>query len=576
MIYACFTAIVGLPGRNTADRMSREKSKLIPIFLLVLAWMIPASAADRPNILFVLADDLGYTDISPYGSEIDTPNLDKLARNGLRLSNAHATPACSSTRAVLLTGSDAHLVGLGKMQELPTPDYQRDMPGYEGYLTPGHATIADALRHHGYATMIAGKWHLGREIDQSPAARGFDRSFVLTTGYASHFGAATITPVPILDNSPPGPEYREDGEAVYGLPEDFYSSDYFAERLIGYLEENRDSGKPFFAYLAFTAPHWPLQAPRAYINKYEGRYDAGYDVLWKQRFEGLKDLGLVAEETELPPHEPIKPRWDSLDDGEQARQARLMEVYAGMVDNMDANIGRVVDYLKRTGQYDNTVIVFMSDNGADPVPEQGSWLSGLADQSDNSLANLGDKGSFAMYGPGWARAGTAHWRELKGAAFEGGLRVPVIIRMPQNTRAGELDDRFFALADWFPTLLELAGSKTTRATYGESRTAPARGRSRLALLSGSGHDNPDRVVGWEMDDDRGLRKGRWKLVHVSCHFSERTGLAAGWKLYDLEKDPAELVNLADERPDVMNDMLAEWERYVTNNNVILPPVETEN
>lgn len=558
--------------------MHLKLSKFIQLslFITLLPFSTLADTASAPNILFILADDLGYTDIGPYGGEIDTPNLDRLAASGLRLSNAYATPVCSSTRAVLLTGSDAHLVGLGKMQELPTPEHQRNKPGYEGYLTPGVATLADALRDSGYATMIAGKWHLGREIDQSPAARGFDRSFVLTAGYGSHFGVPTITPVPILDRSPPGPEYREDGKAVLDLPDGFYSSNIYAERLIEYLEENRTGSKPFFAYLAFSAPHWPLQAPRAYINKYRGQYDAGYDALWQQRFDRLSSLGLVGKEVELPPREPTNTPWDELAVDEQARQARLMEVYAGMVDNMDANIGRVIDYLKRTDQYNNTIIVFMSDNGADPVPEDGSWLSGLADQSDNSLANLGSAGSFAMYGPGWARASTGYWRETKGAAFEGGLRVPAIVRMPRDSRAGETDNTLFALADWFPTLLELAGSERIEPYYAAARTAAARGHSQVPLLLGKLDEETVRAVAWEMDDDSGLRKGRWKLVNVSHHFAQRTGLHFGWKLYDLETDPRELNDLSEQRPDVMQELLADWNRYVDENNVILPPRDVKD
>lgn len=528
----------------------------------------------KPNILFILADDLGYADIGAFGGEIDTPYLNALAGNSRIMSNFYAAPVCSPTRAMLMSGSASHLAGLGKMEESWPEPYHRGQPGYEGYLRGNVATLPQLLRDAGYGTMMTGKWHLGREMDQSPAARGFDRSFALTPGYGDHFGKPTFTPLPVLDEVAPGPEYREDGKAVYGLPDDFYSSNYYAERMIGYLEENRQNKKPFFAYLAFTAPHWPLQAPKSYIAKYRGKYDKGYDVLRRERFERMKEMGHIAPHVTLPPRPAAIASWESLAEKEQARQARMMETYAGMVDNMDANIGRVIEYLQRSGQYDNTIIIFMSDNGADATREDKSWLAGTIARYDNSLENIGNRNSFVVYGPGWARAGAVHLREFKGSAFEGGIHVPALIRLPQNRDAGRVLSPVLTVSDWLPTLLDLAGGQHPGEMYQGRSVIPVRGLSFANLLSGDGVETKrDNITAWELDNDRAIRKGDWKLVYISKFYGQRINIPAGWQLYNLKDDPSELHDLSQAEPEKKKELLAAWNEYVAKNNVILPPEE---
>ena len=308
----------------------------------VLTTLLPAQAdakERRPNFLVIVADDLGYSDIGAFGSEIATPNLDRLALAGIRLAGFHTAPTCSPTRSMLMSGTDNHLAGLGTMAELIRPN-QKDKPGYEGYLRRDVATIAERLSEGGYRTLFSGKWHLGLTPDQDPHARGFARSFALLQGGHNHFGT----------DADPDKEgaatYTEQGKRVPKLPADFYSSDYFASRLIGFLGEPAPaSGQPFFAYLAFTAPHWPLQAHPQDIARYKGRYDEGFDVLRQQRLARQRELGVLAPD--VVPHTPRNRdgSWDSLTAGQQRVAARNMEIYAAMVDRLDQNVGRVIEAL---------------------------------------------------------------------------------------------------------------------------------------------------------------------------------------------------------------------------------------
>jgi arylsulfatase A-like enzyme len=321
----------------------------------------------RPNFLVILADDLGFSDIGAFGSEIDTPNLDRLAHAGIRLTDFHSAPACSPTRAMLLTGTDHHVAGIGTMLEVAVPGF-RGAPGYVGYLNDRVVALPELLRDAGYLTLMSGKWHLGHTIERSPWARGFERSFALLPAGASHYGGAAgrgFSPVPTL--------YTEDDQFVT-VGEDFYSSDSYTDTLLGYFRERaEDDDRPFFAYLPFQAPHWPLQAPDESVAKYRGRYDAGPDALREERLASLKRLGLCAPDVE--PHPVVAdgaPEWADMTDEERAISARSMEVYAGMVDRMDWNIGRVIDYLAETGELDNTVVMFMSDICAAPKSSRRS------------------------------------------------------------------------------------------------------------------------------------------------------------------------------------------------------------
>ena len=374
------------------------------------------SDARRPNILLIVADDLGFSDLGAFGGEIDTPHLDHLAQAGVRFTDFHTASACSPTRAMLLTGTDHHVAGLGTMAEALTPELV-GKAGYEGYLNERVVSIAQLLQQEGYFTTLSGKWHLGLTPEHYPVRRGFERSFALLPGAANHYAfepPLSLEEKPRLLRSTTG-LYVEDDTIVDHLPEDFYSSDYFTDRLLGFLSDQheQDPEQPFFAYLPFSAPHWPLQAPADTIAKYQGRYQQGPDQLRLARLARQQALGLLdAQHTAHPVHSR-QPDWDDLPEHERALSARKMEVYAAMVDRMDWNVGRVIDYLKQTDQFEQTVVIFLSDNGAEgaqleALPVFGANLNQvIADHYDNSLDNIGRGNSYVWYGERWAQAATA-------------------------------------------------------------------------------------------------------------------------------------------------------------------------
>src|SRR6516225_4922698 len=348
------------PSPGSASAATGSASRRCPAEPAVSATGSVRRSAGRPNFLIIVADDLGFSDLGAFGGEITTPRLDALAFAGLRLSAFHSAPTCSPTRSMLLTGTDHHIAGLGTMAESLT-DELRGHPGYEGYLNDSVVTVAELLRDADYETLMSGKWHLGLTAHRSPAARGFERSFALLPGAANHYGYEPQADVkPGLLRLTPS-LYAEDRDFV-APPQGFYSSDSFTDRLIGYLEA-RDRGRPFFAYLAFSAPHWPLQAPAEIVAHYRGRYAAGPEALRLARLERVKRLGLAPANAEPDPMVGGRP-WEELTEAERSLAARAMEVYAGMVERMDWNVGRVIDHLTRTGDLDNTFILFMSDNGA--------------------------------------------------------------------------------------------------------------------------------------------------------------------------------------------------------------------
>ena len=517
---------------------------------------------DRPNILLIVADDLGFTDLGVFGGEIDTPNLDQLAENGMLLTSFYAAPNCSPTRAMLLSGTDSHIAGLGNMFEELAPN-QEGRPGYEGYLNQRVANLAELLQDAGYHTYMTGKWHLGLEEDQSPAARGFEKSYVLLQGGGGHFdhlGLHTLGKKAL---------YREDGKLVE-LPEDFYSSRFYARRLIEYIDTDKEGDRPFFGYLAFSAPHWPLQAPDESIAKYHGRYDAGYDALHAQRLQRAQELGVIPKDVDAFPRLPDERPWESLDDEERKVEARNMEVFAAMVDDLDRYVGEVIDYLKSTGRYENTFVFFMSDNGAEGHylhegwPELEAWIPECC---DNSYENMGQADSYIYYGPNWARAGVGPYRMYKGFVSEGGLHVPAFAHYPKSVATGRINDSFLTVMDVMPTLLELAGTAHPGSPYKGREVAPLSGKSMLSLLSGKTKTvhGGDFVAGWELFGKRAIRKGDWKLLWLPPPFG-----TDDWQLYDLAADPAEMTDLSERQPDTREELIGLWQQYVTDHNIVLP------
>jgi arylsulfatase A-like enzyme len=519
-----------------------------------------SAEARQPNILLIVADDLGYSDIGSFGGEIATPTLDGLANEGLRLSNFHVLPSCSPTRSVLLSGTDNHVAGIGTMGEIVTPE-MKGHPGYEGYLNFQVASLGEVLKAGGYHTYMAGKWHLGHEEDTTPHARGFDETFALLPGGGSHW--SDMKPL-----SPPQTMvYSRNGKKVESLPEDFYSTTYYTDVLLEFMNQNKRAGKPFFAYLSYTAPHDPLHAPKTYIDKYKGKYDGGWDVLSETRLQNLKELGIVHKDAKpFPPLASVK-AWNEMSTEARAEASRDMEVYAAMIDYMDEQIARVFDYLKEIGEYDNTMIIFLSDNGANghlPTAYPGQTEEHL-DSFDNSLENRGQINSFIETGPGWTQASMAPSRLFKGFTAEGGIRAPLLVKLPgEMPNAGMINHSFFHVRDIMPTILDVTGVEFTQDINGRSVVA-MQGSSVLNFLSGNvsmPYSGADRV-GYELFGMKAFFDGDWKILWMPPPFG--TG---DWQLYNLIVDPGELVDLSDQHPERLMEMIAQWEQYKEENGVL--------
>lgn len=515
-----------------------------------------AEEAARPNILLIVADDLGYADLSIFGSEIPTPNIDSLARKGVLLTNFYANMACSPTRAMLMSGTDSHLAGLGVMGR-PSNPVQKGEPGYEGYLNFRVASLANLLKDAGYHTYMTGKWHLGDTVETGPRARGFEKSFISIDG-ASHLGGLSW-------NGPGLAPYR-DGDELVTVGEDFYTTRFYTNRMIDYIESGRKDDKPFFAYLAYTAPHWPLQAPRESIKKFAGQYDDGYEALYRRRFEKMKALGFIPEDaSELPPVAG-QPAWSDLTQDQQRIESRKMEIYAAMVSDLDSYIGKVIDYLKSTGEFDNTFIFFMSDNG--PEAQRRDLAAPLSDWvakcCDNSYENLGNSDSYVMYGPNWARASSTAFYRAKGTGFEGGIHVPAFAYRPGHIEGGGRNDQFSTVMDLLPTLLDLAGAEHPEETYKGRPILPVKGRSMLPALNNPEapvHD-ASAYVGWELFDHRAIRQGEWKLVWDAAE-----GENASWALFNLADDPQEQNDLSEAEPQRLKALISLWKQYHAENGL---------
>lgn len=522
--------------------------------------MAASVEAAQPNILLILADDLGYSDLGSYGGEINTPTLDQLAHEGVQFTSMYAAPTCSITRSMLMSGTDNHLVGLGTMAEALQP-FQRGKPGYEGYLNQQAYSVAELLKEGGYHTLMVGKWHLGLEPDQGPDQRGFDQSFTLLEGGASHFKPSRVDPAKIEQV-----HYRENGKAVE-LPDNFYSTDFYTDKLISYLKNSKKDGKPFFAYAAYTSPHWPLQAPREYLDKYRGRFDQGYDSVRLSRIERMKKLGLMTHESQPAQPLPVNPKlpgWEQLSPEQQQVEARKMEIYAAMVDNLDHNIGRLVDYLRESGQYDNTLIVFMSDNGA--AGENHAQFYPPGPRTDNRYANLGQPGSQIDYGLRWAEVSAAPFHLFKGTTAEGGISVPAIIQLPRTLHRQGVERGVARVDDLAPTFLDLAGIALP-----SGAKHPITGKSMLPMLAGKGSPHTDDTLAGELFGNAYYREGNLKLLGMrpQAGFGDNAQ-PPQWQLFDMANDRGETTDLAATQPDTVQRLKAAWLKYASQVGVVLP------
>ncbi|NIB41521.1 arylsulfatase [Pseudomaricurvus alkylphenolicus] len=529
-----------------------------------------ASNPSRPNILLIVADDLGMLDIGAFGSEIRTPNIDKLARSGISFNNFYTSATCSPTRAMLLSGTDSHTAGLGNMVEHMAPN-QRGKSGYEGHLSSNIVSVATLLRDNGYRTYMAGKWHLGMKYEQLPYNRGFDESFALMQGGSSYFNDMMG-----LTSKVPRAHYRRNGDIVTELPSDFYSSEYYASFIIDQLKADKATGKPFFAYLAFTAPHWPLQVKDEHLNLYQGRYDQGYDALYEKRVAAAKKHGVFppdVHDSQPPAH--IKP-WSSLSEQEQRRQSRTMEIYGAVVERMDHHLGRVIEHLKDSGELNNTLIVFMSDNGADgsdrsKLPGNDTWLP----QAWNlSYENMGRIGSYVYPGAAWARTSVGPYRMYKSFLSEGGIKSPAIIVHPNLNASNTMTNEFITVKDITPTILDYADVRHPGTHYQGRAVKPPTGVSLLPFLTGRDNNphRPDEIIGWELFGQKAIRKDNWKLVHLSSKpkWLVKPDLSDQWALYNLAEDPTELNDLSAVEAQIFSEMKKHWQEYATKQKVVLP------
>lgn len=500
----------------------------------------------RPNIVVIMADDMGFSDIGEFGSEIPTPHLDKIAQEGTKFSRFYTSASCSPSRAMLLTGADNHLVGIGNMAET-IMDNQIGKPGYETYLNQKVATFAEDLQSQGYHTYMAGKWHLGLEREQGPAERGFEQSFSLMFGGGSHYSNGF------------GPDkhrnvslYRDNGKLIKELPDDFYSSDFYTDRIIKNIQEQQSSNKPFIAYLAFTAPHWPLQFPPDYKGEFADTYKVGWEKIRQRRLEKIRRSGLFKGDFIKDIDSDNFANWDALSADERALAARDMEIYAAMVTNLDTNVGRLVKYLKKQDMYDNTFILFLSDNGAEHWSNETAppVIASFANEFNNALENRGQPDSFVFYGEAWARVSNTPFRQFKGTTYEGGIHAPAFMKMPHGQKHVEINDKVIGIEMVKSALLDIANSRSASS-------------SNPMFIQAA--DENTTYLGREMWGKQGIINDEWALVKVPK--PQGTGQ---WQLFNVINDPAQTTDLAKQRPAIAERLMQHWQDYVKENGVVMP------
>ena len=550
------------------------ESKLRIVLLLIvgistanslLAQQSTNGGAARPNIVLILADDLGYTDISPFGSEIRTPNIARLAAEGISFTNYHTAGSCAPARAMLLTGVDSHRNGVPNIPEALPPE-QSAYENYQGVLGDGVVTLANLLQDAGYHTYMTGKWHLGHTPQLLPSARGFDRTIAMADTGADNWEQRTYLPIYVRAN------WYADGEE-HTLPDDFYSSEYFIDKTIEFIDSNVEDDAPFFAYIPFQAVHMPVQAPREFSDKYTGVYDQGWTVMRERRRVAAEAAGVIpaGAEAVVTPGTLI---WDSLTAEQQRHHARRMEVYAGMVDAMDMHIGRLMDYLESIGEYEDTIFIFTSDNGAEgsglisPTGTSvlGEWFNDVGYNAD--YETLGERGSFNAIGPSNASIAASPLAYYKFHASEGGLRVPLVISGPGINYQGTMTDEFVFVTDLTPTILELVDVNNHDGNWDGKEVEPIIGSGFSRFLAGNSVQihHASEAIGYELGGNSALFKGDYKIVINPAGQNETE-----WHLFNIKSDPGETKDLATDQADLLAEMLADYEAYVEANNVLPMP-----
>ena len=527
---------------------------LVPLGRLAAAEGAKPVVAAKPNIVLILADDMGYSDLGCFGSEIPTPSLDALAAQGLRFTHFYNTARCSPTRAALLTGLNPHQAGMGRLAEEAIGATAAHPDGYLGYLNNHCVTLAEVLRSAGYHTYMAGKWHLGmRDESKWPLQRGFDRYYGILAGATSYLrpsGQRGLT----LDNQQLPPPTNSD----------YYTSDAFTDFAIRTVQENKP-GEPFFLYLAFNAPHWPLQARPEDIAKFVGKYRDGWDKLRQERYARQIKLELVSSGWSLSDRDPGARAWEALTGEQKTNLDYRMAVYAAQVHRLDWNVGRLVATLRDRGQFDNTLIVFLSDNGA--CAEPYTDLGGGEQERINDPAVMGS----ISYGQGWANVSDTPFRRFKSMLHEGGIAAPFIVHWPAGlkTRTGTLNATPGYLVDLMPTFIEASGATYPKEYHGQPIT-PFEGRSFLPILAASSPSAPPRVICWEQYGFKAVRDGDLKAVFSPANMYDRRG-SGKWELYDLARDRTELHDLAADHPDDLKKLIAQWDAWAARTQVFPAP-----
>lgn len=537
------------------------KLPLILFGLLLLLYTIPAKAdttTQRPNIVLILADDVGLMDFGVYGGEASTPHIDQLAHTGTIFTNHHASPMCAPSRAMLMTGYDSHLTGVPNLPLFLPPDISAK-PGYKGILNNKVQTIATRLKKAGYQTFMTGKWHLGHTPETLPSKRGFDRTFILNASGADNYEHKAYLPTQTR------PPWYEDGEEI-DLPEDFYSSRNLVDKMIEFMEEAPNEDQPFFSFLSFQAIHIPVQAPKEFVDKYRGVYEDGWAEMRQERFDKAKKLGLVSPEATLGDMLPVLQKWEDLSLEEKKRKADAMAVNAAMLEAMDFHIGRYVEYLKQKGSYENTVFIVTSDNGPEgsdavQVPGMEYWMQSVGYHRDSD--RLGQKGYYGFIGPEFASAAAGPSAFFKFYAGEGGLRTPLIFSGPGIT-VGEKKHAFSFISDITPSILDIAGIEILP----NASEIPLTGKSLYPLIQGQQERvyQADEPIGMEAARQSALFLGDMKLVRNGNPYGD-----GKWRMYNLKNDPGETKDLSLSDSLLFKEMMGKYKDYSLEYGVIEMP-----
>lgn len=524
-----------------------KKSLISNSLLLNLLSIVPgvhglSQTNEKPNIILILADDMGFSDLGCYGSEIHTPNIDSIAKQGLRFNQFYNGARCCPTRASLLTGLYAHQAGMGHMTDSKLN--QKGLPAYQPNINKSCITLAEALKIAGYKTLMSGKWHVGDERPNWPIDRGFDRFYGMLSGASSYY---SVTP---NANNGKNRLFVDDTTMITTFDSKFYMTDAITDSAISML--NKAAGSPFFLYLAYTAPHWPLHVPKADIEKVKGRYNGGWDKLRNERYNRLRDNGLFEDLPKLSPRDPDVPDWDSLTEQDKTTAIARMEVYAAMIEHLDSCIGQIFLNLKKNRIDKNTLIIFLSDNGA--CAENGTIGS---DWYKNGAAP-GGPDSFQSYGRGWSNACNTPFRLHKQYTHEGGITTPAIFYWPKGIeKRGRVVSSPAHIVDIMPTLCELAGVRYP-AYYQGNNIIPSQGQSLVPVIKNKKPSTHDYLA-WEHQGSKAVLKNNWKLVMQR---------GKQWELFDLSKDRTELNNLSLQFPEKVMELKALWEQWAKQCGVI--------